>query len=440
MNYLIDLQSEEPAYIQLYRHLVRDIVRKVYPFGSKLPSKRTIAADTGLSLITVEHALNLLYDEGYAEGRMRSGTFVIYRSEDFYVSEHSYDGEHFPAGEHSPGGDHSHDGEHFPAGEHSLVSEHSHDGDDPYSRDNVDDNDGKEKYGRKMTHVSYGGDTSTAAFDGTRTSGTLEGESIQGRDFLPETILARTVRKVLQDYGERILVQSPGRGCLELREEIRDYLARSRGFDVRTEQIVIGSGAEYLYGLIVQMLGRDRIFALEDPSYKKILQVYEAMGAKCELLAMGRSGIRGDELKKSRASVLHVTPYNSYPSGITADISKKLEYINWAAGRSGIIIEDNYDSELSVMRKPEEAIFTMTDEVKVIYINTFSKTIAPSVRVGYMILPECLVDDFEEKLGFYACTVPVLDQLVLAELIRCGDFERHINRVRRRRRAALKEM
>ncbi|MCR4650160.1 MAG: PLP-dependent aminotransferase family protein [Lachnospiraceae bacterium] len=345
---------------------------------------------------------------------MRSGTYVIYRSEDFYGSDSAYVRDE-PRGDDPHGGD-LHDGDLHDGGDNIAVT------------------------GENMTGVSSKADDHKSNVDRTRMNVTSTGDGTAGREFLPGTILARTVRKVLQDYEDRILVQSPGRGCHELREEIRDYLARSRGFDVRTKQIVIGSGAEYLYGMIVQMLGRNRIFALEDPSYKKILQVYKAMGAKCELLAMGRSGIRGDALKKSGASVLHVTPYNSYPSGITADISKKLEYINWAAGRNGIIIEDNYDSELSVMRKPEEAIFTMTDEVKVIYINTFSKTIAPSVRVGYMIMPECLVDDFEEKLGFYACTVPVLDQLVLAELIRCGDFERHINRVRRRRRAALKEM
>ena len=134
---------------------------------------------------------------------------------------------------------------------------------------------------------------------------------------------------------------------------------------------------------------------------------------------------------------LYVTPFNSYPSGVTADISKKLEYIRWAKNRDGILIEDNYDSELTVSRKVETPLFSMDEEAKVIYLNSFSKTLAPSMRIGYMILPSTLVEDFNAKLGFYSCTVPIFDQYVLAELLKSGDFERHINRVRRNRRRKL---
>ncbi len=153
---------------------------------------------------------------------------------------------------------------------------------------------------------------------------------------------------------------------------------------------------------------------------------------------MASDGISSAELEKTKADVLHVTPFNSYPSGVTADISKKLEYLRWAKKRGGILIEDNYDSELTVSRKVEEPLFSMDRDVNVIYLNTFSRTLAPSMRIGYMILPDSLVDEFNEKLGFYSCTVPSFDQYVMAELLKSGDFERHINRVRRKKRSMLK--
>ena len=201
---------------------------------------------------------------------------------------------------------------------------------------------------------------------------------------------------------------------------------------------MIGSGAEYLYTLIAQLLGKDHIFGLEDPSYEKIQRVYEAGGVRWDPLALGNDGIHTTELERTQATVLHVTPFNSYPSGITASASKRREYLTWAKRRQGYIIEDNYDSELTVSRKKEDPLFSLPDADRVLYLNTFSRTIAPSIRVGYMLLPESLLDRFEEQLGFYSCTVPLFEQYVLAELIDSGDFERHINRVRRARRKATK--
>lgn len=250
----------------------------------------------------------------------------------------------------------------------------------------------------------------------------------------PFSVLAKTMRKVLLDYGEDILVKSPNHGCPELREAISEYLVRSTGIIAGPEQIIIGSGAEYLYSLIVQLIGDKRIFGLENPSYEKIRRVYEANGVNCEMLKMGHDGIKSEELRRTGASVLHITPFNSYPSHITASASKRREYILWADERDGYIIEDNYDSELTVSTKHEDTVFSLSEKSNVIYLNTFSKTLAPSMRVGYMVLPEKLLSDFEKKLGFYSCTVPVFEQYVLAELISCGDFERHINRVRRAKR------
>ena len=150
--------------------------------------------------------------------------------------------------------------------------------------------------------------------------------------------------------------------------------------DVSPEQILIGSGAEYIYGLNVQVLGRDRLYALENPSYDKIRKVYEANGARTDLLTMGEGGIESGELSRTKASVLHVTPFNSFPSGITASASKRAEYIRWAKARGGYIIEDDFDSEFTLLSKPEDTLFSLAPDGLVIYMNTFSKTIAPSVH------------------------------------------------------------
>ncbi len=360
MNYHIDSRSSVPAYMQLYKLIIQDIISEVYPYGSRLPSKRTIAEETGVSVVTVEHAIALLSEEGYIETRQRSGCFVIYHKSDFHGT---------------------------PVLQSSTFPE-------------------------------------------------VQPQSSSVGDF-PFSVFAKTMRKVLAYYGNRIFIKSPNSGCDELKTEICSYLARSRGILVKPSQIIVGSGAEYLYGLIAQLFRNRKKFALEHPSYDKIRKVYEAMGIQCDMLSMTQDGISSKELERTDATILHVTPFNSFPSGITASISKKHEYLRWAKQRDGFIIEDNYDSELTVSKKPEDSLFSITTDSNVVYVNTFSKTIAPSMRIGYMILPEKLLEDFQRRLGFYSCTVPVFEQLVLAELLRNGDFERHINRVRRKKRKAV---
>ena len=240
----------------------------------------------------------------------------------------------------------------------------------------------------------------------------------------PFSVLSKTMRSILTDYGESILERSPSSGCLQLREAIQRYLARNRGINVSTEQIIIGSGAEYLYSLIIELLGKKCIFGIESPSYKKIELVYRAAEAKYEPLPLSQDGIDSIALQNSKANVLHTTPYRSFPTGITASATKRHEYIRWSNKKERYIIEDDFESEFSVSTKSEETLFSLAERDNVIYLNTFSKTISPSLRVGYMVLPKKLVKIFEEKLGFYSCTVPMFEQLVIAELINSGNFER----------------
>lgn len=253
----------------------------------------------------------------------------------------------------------------------------------------------------------------------------------------PFSVLAKAMRAVLNDYGEAILTKTPNSGCTQLREAISQYLARSRGLSAAPGQIVVGSGAEYLYGLIVQMLGRERVYALEDPSYAKIEMVYRAQGVQCEMLPLGLSGIDSAALSGAQASVLHVTPYRSFPSGVTATASKRHEYVRWAIQGGRFLVEDDFESEFSVSGKPEETLFALAQREGhegVIYLNTFTRTISPAIRVAYMVLPESLVPLYEQKAGFLSCTVPAFEQYLIARLLSGGDFERHINRIRRQKR------
>lgn len=355
MKYTID-KRKRPVYLQIYRQLRDDITKTVFGYGAKLPSKRTLADKLGVSTVTVEHAYELLCDEGYAQSRERSGYFVIFRPSDGFAA---------------------------------ATQAH------PLPR-NAD-----------IPH-SY--------------------------PTFSVSLLSKTMRRVLTDRHDAILEKSPNSGLLEFREAIKQYLARNRGISADTEQIIVGSGAEYLYGLIVKLLGQDKTYAIESPSYEKIEQIYRSSGVKCELLPLSDDGIDGMALRSCNADILHTTPYRSFPSGVTASASKRYEYINWSATNSRFIIESDYDSEFSISSKPTETLFTLSDSDNVIYLNTFSKTISPSMRVAYMVLPKQLTKRFQDTLGFYSCTVPTFEQLVLTELINSGDFERHINRVRRCKR------
>ena len=247
----------------------------------------------------------------------------------------------------------------------------------------------------------------------------------------PLSVLSKTMRRVLTEHGDLLLEKSPNNGCAELREAIRQYLARNRGISVDTEQIIIGSGSEYLYEHIIMMLGRSHTYGIESPSYKKIEEIYHASEVSYELLPLSHDGIDSATLSNTTASVIHTTPYRSFPTGVSATASKLHEYVRWASQKHRYIIEDDFESEFSVSTKPTDTLFALSKNDNVIYLNTFSKTISPSLRIGYMVLPKHLVKTYDEKLGFYSCTVPTFMQYVLTELIDNGDFERHINRVRR---------
>ncbi len=351
----IDHKSHIHTYMQIYHELKSRIISGAFVHGSRLPSKRELARDCLVSIVTVEHAYQLLCDEGYCEMRPRSGCYVKYSADTF-----------------------------FPV---------------------------------------------SAIKEGLQTT---DSAKVHHNENIPFSSVAAMLRRVILDRRERILMKSPNNGCPQLRDAICRYLSRCRNITVSSEQVIIGSGAEYLYGLCIQMLGRDKRVALESPSYEKIKAVYTANGAVCDMLDMDNEGVRVEALEHSNAQILHVTPFNSFPSKITASAERRSVYLEWARQRNSIIIEDDYDSEFTLNGKAPQTLFSQSKDDNVIYINTFSKTIAPSLRAGYMLLPKKLLPLYENTVGFYSCTVPMLEQFFLSEWLDSGEFERTISRIRNR--------
>ena len=413
-------ETKRPAYLKIYEALRDDITSGAYALGERVPSKRTMAEQTDTSVITVEHAYNLLIDEGYIEARERSGFFVCYRSEDA-----------FPVGD-APDNADDRQADGVPPAFSAATTDMRYRSTSSASGDAIDDRQAENSSSR-LAAASAGGTMISALAHMTDQYEAAAAElSFAG--------FARTMRRVLSEYAEECMQRSPNEGTLYFRESIARYLQRSRGIHVDVSQIIVGAGSEYLYSLIVQMLGRERVYALEDPSYEKIRRVYEANGAHCELLKLGHHGIHSSELRRSDAGVLHVTPFDSYPSGVTATAGKRQEYISWAKQRQAMIIEDDYASEFSPSTKSEDTLFSLAPEETVIYMNTFTKTISPAIRTGYMLLPKKRAAELKAKISFYSCTVPTYDQYVLAEYLNSGAFERYINRVRRKRRQERKKL
>lgn len=251
------------------------------------------------------------------------------------------------------------------------------------------------------------------------------------RDF-EYSLWFKTIRHVISERNEELFVKSPSKGCPILRNALADYLYRYRGMSANPRAIIIGSGSEQLYEIAIKILGREKIYGIEAPSYSQIEAVYLGEGASICPLQFGKDGIESEALFGSKFDVLHVTPFHSYPSGITTPISKRYEYLRWAQLNKSYIIEDDFDSEFFIPGHPIEPLYSLDKSRSVIYINTFSKSLSPSMRMGYMILPDELLPVYEERLGKFSCSVPVLDQYVLAEFIDSGSFERHLNRMRRK--------
>ena len=365
-------------YAVIYENLRKNITDGTIKYGEKLPSKRAAADGFGASVITVEHAYELLESEGYIESKPRRGYFARYVA-DGILAENEFD-------------------------------------------------------------VSYQKEFAIEK------RAAVTGESVKGADTnanakkerFPFSIYASAVRAVLNDLGDKITEKTDGSGAPALKSAIKNYLKTSRDVNADESRIIIGAGAEYLYGVIAKLFGAGETFAIETPSYGIIEKIYSLNGVKTEKLRLGNDGVLSEDLAACRAKVIHVTPYRSFPTGVTASASKRAEYLRAAKKIGAYIVEDDYESEFSLSAKLTETLFKNSPDDNVIYINTFSKSVFHSLRLAYMILPEKLAAKYYEKFGDFSCPVPTLEQYVAAKIISDGSFARHVNRVRRTRKKDLK--
>ena len=250
-----------------------------------------------------------------------------------------------------------------------------------------------------------------------------------GAQHFPFSVWSRLQREVMLDYGEKLLLPLPNRGIPELRQAIADHLAAFRGMQVDPQNILIGAGTDFLYNLLIQLLGRDKVYAVEEPGYGKIRRIYAAGGVNCVSALLDEEGVRPESL--AEADVLHFSPSHQFPTGLVTPVGRRMELLSWAVRGNKWIIEDDYDTEFRLEAYPKSAMQSLDRSGRVIYMNSFSKSLAPSIRISYMILPPALMQQFQQKLGFYSCTVPSFDQYTLARFLSRGHFEKHINRMRK---------
>lgn len=247
----------------------------------------------------------------------------------------------------------------------------------------------------------------------------------------PFSVWSKLLRETLLDSHKELLETPPWGGILELRQAISSHLKEFRNMDVSAKQIIIGAGTEYLYGLIIQLLGRDKIYAVENPGYRKIAKIYESNGVGYRFVPVDKTGMDVAKLEESTAHVAHISPSHHFPTGIVTPIGRRYELLGWATRERGrYIIEDDYDSEFRLIGKPIPTLQSIDRSERVIYMNTFTKSLASTIRISYMVLPKHLLEEFEQRLSFYSCTVSNFEQYTLAQFIREGYFEKHINRMR----------
>ena len=367
LTYDLDRRGRLARYDYLYRCIREDILSGRLTAGEKLPSKRALAEHLQTAVSTVENAYAQLAAEGYIHTREKSGCFV--------------------AAVETP--------QHEPAEAARTAQERG----------------GPPRAEREWLLDLHSGGSGTEGF--------------------PFSVWARLMRRALGERGEALLRATPPNGAEELRAALARQLYRYRGITAAPEQIVVGAGTEYLYNLIVQLLGREVVYGAEDPGYSKAARVYALGGARTAPVRVDGGGVSLQELEASGAQVLHTSPNHQFPTGAVTPIGRRQSLLHWAEAQEGrYIIEDDYDSEFRFTGRPIPTLKSIDRAGRVLYVNTFSRTLAPSLRISYLVLPEGLLARYRERLGFYSCTVPAMEQYTLSPFLDDGYFEAHVNRMR----------
>jgi hypothetical protein len=251
------------------------------------------------------------------------------------------------------------------------------------------------------------------------------------KESFPYRMWDRLYRKCMRDRGEELFNLGERQGDLELRVAIAKYLFGYRGLSVKPENMIIGAGTGYLLQLLEHLIDEKSIIAMENPTYMQAYRIFSSLNRKVYPINLDENGLKVEELKSSEAKAVYLTPSHQFPTGVVMPIKRRKEILGWAAGEDRYIIEDDHDSEFRYKGLPIPPMKAIDMGNKVVYLGTFSRTIAPAIRIGFMVLPDGLLKVYRKKLAFLACTVPRIDQAVLTEFILGGHYERHINKARK---------
>ena len=232
------------------------------------------------------------------------------------------------------------------------------------------------------------------------------------------------------DRAEMFRLGNP-QGEAGLRNAICNYLHQARGVNCSPEQIIVGAGNDYLYMVLTTVMGNHHKIAFENPTFKRDYQLFHNLSYETCTVDMDEQGMDVKKLEQSNANIAFVMPSHQYPLGVIMPVKRRLELLRWAEKKSNrYIIEDDYDSEFRYKGKPIPALQGYDNHEKVIYVGTFSKSIAPAIRVSYIVLPHTLLRQYWEKSGFLNSTVSKVDQMILQKFIEEGYYERHLNKTR----------
>lgn len=243
----------------------------------------------------------------------------------------------------------------------------------------------------------------------------------------------RISNQCMNDLNQELFLLGDSQGDFSLRQAISTYLHSSRGALVEPEQIVIGAGTDYLLQLLVQILGSHRTIAMENPAYVRAYQIFQGLGCSIISIPVTKDGMNLERLEQSEADICYVTPTHQYPLGVVMPIMRRMQLLKWALkNEERYIIEDDHDSEFRYRGKPIPCLQGIDQSHRVIYIGTFSRAVAPAIRMGYMVLPKPLLNLYHQKLSYYASTVSRIDQAIICEFINGGFFERHVNKMRKK--------
>ncbi|MDO5713095.1 MAG: PLP-dependent aminotransferase family protein [Tissierellia bacterium] len=248
----------------------------------------------------------------------------------------------------------------------------------------------------------------------------------------PYVTWGKLAKNVMARKNNDLINYMDPQGSIFLRREIANYLRDARGLTISPSRIIISSGTEYLFQIIFALLPEKDIFGVENPGYERINGMFQGSNRKCVPISLDESGMKVDQLEKSKAKVASVTPSHQFPTGVIMPLPRRMELLKWASEKEGrYIIEDDYDSEFRYSGKPIPPLKNFDMDDVVIYIGSFSKSVFPGLRISYMVLPGNLMQEFLSRLAFFQCPVSVPTQEVLAKFIAGGYFERHLNRMRK---------